>query len=63
VDVQIRIRTDQSRKRAGGRSAGSITESAVFKPELKPRSVHAGTAFAYLNHFQTLYCDVGHFRM
>jgi len=61
--VQIRIRTDQFRKRAGDRSAGSTTESAVFKPELKLPSVAAGTAFAYVNHFQTLYCDVVPFRM
>jgi len=61
--VHIRIRTDQFRKRAGGCSAGSTTESAVFKPELTLPSVAAGTAFAYVNHFQTLYRDVDAFRM
>jgi hypothetical protein len=58
--VQIRIRTDQSRKRTGGRGPKSTTESAVFTQELKLPSARAGMAFAYVNHFQTLYRDSAH---
>jgi hypothetical protein len=36
-------------------------KSAVFEPDLKLRYVGAGTVFAYMNYFQTLYRDVTYF--